>query len=470
MTLQTLLHNPAYAGIYAYGRRRVDRRRQDPARPGTGRVVKTRDEWLVMIPDVLPAYITVDQFEANEAKLAANRARAETMGAVRNGPALATGLVFCGRCDKRMMMRYHTPHGHARPEYVCCRDVTNYGAQGACQLMNAGCVDAFVERQVLAALQPAAVQVSLKAADEVISERAELEQLWQQRLERAEYEADRARRCYHLAEPENRLVVRQLEKDWETALATQQKLREDHERFTRTSPRVLTTAERQTITTLAGDITGLWHAETTTVTDRKEIARAVIDKVHLTVIGTSERVTATIVWAGGATTEEEIVRPVRSLHQLSYYPQLAARIRELAGQGIGASGIADRLEAEGYRPAKGGKRITAQTIRNLMHRLDCPAGRVHRHRPAPDGEEPGPDEWWLKHLATELDMTTSTLYAWIHRGWLTVRRESCWPHRLIAHADQRELAELRERRTRPPGWYSRRLWTDDDNTPTEPNS
>ncbi|WP_222110074.1 recombinase family protein [Streptomyces cupreus] len=471
MTLQTLLHNPAYAGIYAYGRRRVDRRRQDPARPSTGRVVQTRDEWLVMIPDVLPAYITVAQFEANEAKLAANRARAETMGAVRNGPALAAGLGFCGRCGRRMMVRYHTQHSHARPEYVCCRDVTNYGARGVCQLLNAGCVDAFVERQVLAALQPAAVEVSLQAADEVISERAELEKLWQQRLERAEYEADRARRCYHLAEPENRLVVRQLEKEWETALAAQQKLREDHERFTRTSPRVLTAAERQTITTLAGDITGLWHAETTTVTDRKEIARAIIDKVQLTVIGTSERVTATIVWAGGATTPEEIVRPVRSLQQLSYYPELAARIRELAGQGIGASGIADRLEAEGYRPAKGGKRITATTIRDLMwRRLDCPAGRVHRPRPAPPGEEAGPDEWWLKHLAAELDMTTSTLYAWIHRGWITVRRESRWPHRLIAHADQQELAALRERRTRPPGWYSRRLWTDDDSTPTEPDS
>ncbi|MER6386809.1 recombinase family protein [Streptomyces sp. NPDC001250] len=86
MTLQTLLHNPAYAGIYAYGRRRVDSRRQDPARPGTGRVVRSRDGWHVMIPNVLPAYITIAQFEANEAKLAANRAVAEAMGSVRGGP------------------------------------------------------------------------------------------------------------------------------------------------------------------------------------------------------------------------------------------------------------------------------------------------------------------------------------------------------------------------------------------------
>lgn len=257
--------------------------------------------------------------------------------------------------------------------------------------------------------------------------------------------------------------MRQLEKEWETALATQQKLREDHERFTRTSPRGLSPAERQTITALASDINGLWHAKTTTVTDRKEIVRAIVDKVVVTVIGTSERVQATVVWVGGATTSGQLVRPVQRLNQLSYYPQLVDRIRELADQGIGASEIADRLEGEGFRPAKGGKRITSNTIRNLMRQLGCPTGRVHRHRSAPPGEEPDPDEWWLKHLAAELDLTTATLYAWI-----TARRESHWPHRLIAHANQQKLAELRERRTRPPGWYSRRLWNKTDSVPTDP--
>jgi hypothetical protein len=455
-----MLHSPIYAGIYAYGRRRVDPRRQDPARPSTGRVVRSRDGWHVMIPNVLPAYITVARFEANEAKLAANRARAEAMGTVRGGPALAAGLVHCGRCNRRMSVRYHTQHSKALPEYVCARDMTNYGAEKSCQLLNSACVDAFVEQQVLAALTPAAVEVSLRAADQVLAERAELERLWSQRLERAAQEADRARRSHHLAEPENRLVVRQLEKEWEEALAIQQRLGEDYDRFARSSPHILTPAERQTITALAGNIEGLWRAHSTTTADRKEIIRAVVDKVVVTVLGTSEQVNVTIVWAGETTTAGEVIRPVQRLKQLSYYPQLTDRIRELAGQGIGAAGIADRLEAEGFRPAKGGKRISAATVRDLMRRLACPAGRTHQHRPAPPGEEPGPNEWWLKHLAAELDMTTSTLYAWINRGWITTRRESRWPHRLIAHADQRELAELRERRTRPPGWYSRRIWTE----------
>ncbi|MFF3879375.1 recombinase family protein [Streptomyces sp. NPDC001978] len=470
MTLQTLLHNPAYAGIYAYGRRRVDPRRKDPGRPSTGRVVKARNEWLVMIPDVLPAYISVAQFEANEAKLGANRARAEAMGAVRSGPALAAGLVFCGRCGRRMIVRYHTQGSKALPEYVCCRDVTNYGADKTCQLLNAACVDAFVTQQVLAALTPAAVEVSLRAADQILAERAELEKLWAQRLERAAYEADRARRCYHLAEPENRLVVRQLEKEWETTLAAQQKLREEHDRFTRASPRTLTPAERQALTTLTSDINGLWHAETTTAMDRKEIVRAIVDKVEVTVIGTSERVQVTIVWAGATTTSGELVRPVQRLEQLSYYPQLAARIRELAGQGMRSTGITARLAAEGFRPAKGGKKIAQSTVHELMRRLDCASDRVGPRRPAPPGEEPGPDEWWLDQLADELEIPKATLRSWIRCGWLTVRKESRPPYRLIAHADQAELAVLRERRTRPPGWYSSRLWNEASGTAADPHS
>ena len=92
MTLQNMLHSPVYAGIYAYGRRRVDPRRQVPGRPSTGRVVRPTDEWLVLLPGLLPAYITAEAYHANLARLAANAARAETPGVVRAGSALLSGL------------------------------------------------------------------------------------------------------------------------------------------------------------------------------------------------------------------------------------------------------------------------------------------------------------------------------------------------------------------------------------------
>ena len=469
MTLQTLLHNPAYAGIYAYGRRRVDPRRKQPGRPMTGRVVRDVQEWHAMIPGVWPAYITAEQFAANEAKLAANRATASTMGVPRSGQALAAGLVWCGRCGRRMSVRYHVQHGVSAGEYWCGKDVSDYGHLHPCQGLSGACLDAFVERQVLSALAPAALEVSLRAADQVIAEREQLEKLWAQRLERAAYEADRAGRFYRLAEPENRLVTRQLERDWEKALAEQRRLAEEYERFATAHPRTLTPAERALLTDLSGDIDGLWNAPTTTLTDRKDIARAIIERIEVTVIGTTERVSATIIWAGGAATSGEIVRPVQRLNQLSYYPKLVARIRDLSEQGHRARGIARILHEEGYRPARVGRRISDSAIQDLMRRLGC-ENRPKRHRaPPPPGEELGADEWWLDDLATELDMPKPTLYTWIHRGWLHARHETRSPHRLIAHADTDQLAAMRERRTRPPGWYSRLKWNDGQDPDTTPS-
>ena len=236
MTLQNMLHSPIYAGIYAYGRRRVDPHKQVPGRPSTGRVARSPDQWLVAIPGALPAYITVEAYHANLARLTANAARADQPGVVRAGSALLSGLARCGRCGRRMTVRYHLRQQTTQPEYVCARQQTDYGAGQRCQALAGACVDALVTQQVMAALAPAAIEVSLQAAQQMTAERAELEKLWAQRLERAAISADRARRCYRLAEPENRLVVRQLEADWEAALAAQQQLREDYDRFTRTRP------------------------------------------------------------------------------------------------------------------------------------------------------------------------------------------------------------------------------------------
>jgi DNA invertase Pin-like site-specific DNA recombinase len=462
MTLQNMLHSPVYAGIYAYGRRRVDPRRQVPGRPSTGRVVRAEEEWLVAIPGLLPAYITVEAYHANLARLAANAARAETPGVVRAGSALLSGLARCGRCGRRMTVRYHVRAQATVPEYVCARQLTDYGTGQRCQALAGTCVDALVTQQVLAALAPAAVEVSLRAAEQATAERAELERIWQQRLERAAIAADRARRCYRLAEPEHRLVVRQLEAEWEAALAAQQRLREDYDRFTRTCPQPLTAAQRQAITALAADIEGLWAAPTTTDADRKQLIRALVDQVTITVLGTSERVAVEIGWAGGRTTCGQTVRPVARLEQLSSYPQLHERVRQLAEEGHRAQAIASRLHAEGFRPAKGRQRIGVSAINQLLHQLGCPRASTRDRITPPPGEEPGPHEWWLDDLAAELAMPPITLHGWIRRGWVHARQESRRPYRWIIHADPHQLTELRQRRSRPPGWYTRRRWADSE--------
>ncbi len=185
-TLQNMLHNPVYAGYYAYGRRQAGPRRKLPGRPATGRVVKDSGEWLVLLPDRLPAYITAEEHQANVARMAANRQTAASPGAPRGGAALLAGLLRCGRCGRhRMTARYPDGPGRRPHNYTCAFYQVNYGAGGLCQHIAGPALDAYIAGQVLAAVAPAALEVSMAAAAQAENERAALDKLWQQRLERA---------------------------------------------------------------------------------------------------------------------------------------------------------------------------------------------------------------------------------------------------------------------------------------------
>ena len=449
-----MLRNPAYAGIYAYGRSTLDRRRRQPGRPCTGRVRQPREQWAVFLPGVLPAYISIEQYERNMQRLDANRSRAQSLGAVRDGPALLAGLVVCGRCGSKMTVRYQRgPGGKLHPVYVCGRAKSDYAAS-QCQQLAGACVDVHVTGLLLAAVAPAALEVSLAAAGQVQAQREQVDRIWRQRLERVDYQAERARRQYQLAEPENRLVVRQLEKDWEAALAERQRLGEEYDRFTATRPRTLTAAEREQIRALASDLPAVWDAPTTTGADRKQLIRHLVEQVRVTVAGTSEKVDVEIVWAGGHRTHAQITRPVACLTQLSYYPQLAARARELAGSGCTIAQIAERLNAEGFGPPKRSPVFTPNAVSDLLQALGIQRSRTpaRRNRPAL-----AQHEWWLRDLAAHLGMSQVTLDAWVRRGWATGYLHPQARLRVV-RADPAEVERLRALHQVPRGQHNRRPW------------
>jgi len=460
-TLQNMLHNPVYAGYFAWGRRQVDQRRKAPGRPGTGRVVKDSTEWLVLLPGRLPAYITEEEYEANAARMAANQQTAATPGAPRDGAALLSGLLRCGRCGgHRMSVRYPDGAGRARSVhgYTCAFYQANYGTGGTCQHVSGPALDGYIASQVLEAIAPAALEVSMAAASQAEGERAMLGKLWQQRVERARYAADRARRQYQLAEPENRLVTRQLEAGWEAAIAEAARLEADYQRFTEEQPAALTPAERAAIQALAGDLPRVWHASSTTQADRKELLRILIQDITVNVAGNSEIVDVIITWAGGHQTTGRAVRPVGRLDQLSYFPALLARVTELAGAGQNNSQIAGVLNAEGFRPPKRTTRFTGEQVRALITQRGI--RREHKGRPAVLTSLP-PGQRSVPGLAAELGMPVPTIYTWIYRGWITARHapaSRCW----IITADDQQIRELRERRARPPGYYTRTRWNPPD--------
>ena len=441
ITLSNLLHHPIYAGAYVYGRRPTDPRRKQPGRPSTGRLVAKPEACQVLLHDRQPAYISWEQFERNRRQLEANTQA--SLGVIRHGPSLLSGLVVCGRCGCRMAAVYNNNGAGLR--YNCSQEMVAYGG-AMCQSLTGKPLDAWMSELVLQALEPAALEVSLEVAADVEAQRQRLHQQWAKRLERAAYEVDRAARQYHAVEPENRLVARTLERQWEEALEAEAQLKADHRRFVAEQPATLSRQEREAIRQLATDLPMLWDAETTTAADRQAIIRQLVERIVVTVQGDNEKVDLEIHWSGGYRTQAQRIRPVARLDQLSYYPELRARVAALHQQSLSRAAIAQQLNAEGWRPAKRRETFTAEMVGSLLARQGL------RSSPSqPRSVARKTDEWTRSELAYTLDIPEATLYSWLCKGHLKARRDEGSGQWLI-WADASERKRLCLLRQAPRVW------------------
>jgi len=277
-----------------------------------------------------------------------------------------------------------------------------------------------------------------------------MDQQWQHRLERACYQTDRAARQYHAVEPENRLVARELERQWEHCLAEQRTTEEQYDRFRRQRPAELSESERQEIRALSSDIPRLWNDPRTTHADRQAIVRHLVEQVTVSVVGDSQHVDVTIHWAGGFSSHHTLVRPVARYEQLDNYESLLARILELHDQKLTAAQIAEQLNHEGYRPPKRRATFNAGIIRQLICRR-----RKAQWRPrVMQSQVLGKDEWWMTDLCHHLQLPHPTLYSWIRRGWAHGRQVPVAGGRWIVWADAEELDRLRRLHHCPRGWWN----------------
>jgi DNA invertase Pin-like site-specific DNA recombinase len=429
-TVWRILAHPNYAGAYVFGRKEVEREQTSGGHARRHPKRYRADAWKILLKDRMPAYISWDRYEANQKRLQSNQQSASSSGVPRKGGAMLSGLVVCGGCGRRFRSLYPRP---GKPYYFCARNLERIEKQ-TCHGATAGVIDELVIRQVLEALKPAGLKLSLRAIEDVQKERDRLEDQWKKRLERARYEVHRAERQYQTVEPENRLVARTLEQRWEAALLELRRVEDEHDRFTRDKPQRVTEAERRRITALAENIPALWDAPSTSNADRKEIIRCLVDQVVVCVQQNTEHCDVTIHWKGGYTSQHEIIRPVRSQNQLRDGERLRARITELKGAGHTAAAIGAKLTAEGFVTPRQRGVYNA----NLIYALSRRYGLTDQH--ARDDLRKG--EWSLPDLAKEVDVSCRKLRDWAISKWCHARQSGS-SRQWIIWADREERNRLR---------------------------
>lgn len=439
-TLLCMLHNPTYAGVYTQGRRTSDPRRRRAARQGP--VPLSIDEWQVILPDAVPAYIRWDEFIVNQETLKANQAHMSRMGSARNGKALLSGLITCGCCGARMIVQYPD---QAQMRYYCARQVIAF-ADKPCQNIKGGPLDALVVEKVLQVLEPASLELSIRVAEDVQRERNRLHHNWQQRVERAKYETERSARQYNTVEPENRLVARTLEQRWESALREQQQIEEEYDRFQREQPKTLSVDEIDRIRSLASVVPEIWNAAGTTPQDRKLIVRSLIERVVVRNEGRTEYIDVTIHWAGGYTSEHRVTQGIASYARLADFPRLKERIIELHRQGHTYRAMTAQLAKEHFHSPYGRKRFQPESLRQVVRRYCVEELGPYR---GSYRQYLGSSEWLVGDLARELAVCQGTIKNWARNGWIH-GRQLCGPRsRWVLWIDDEELDRLRRLAAHP---------------------
>lgn len=301
-----ILHNPRYAGAYVYGRTRQRKLTMD----GAVRYRRLdREQWKVFIPNAYPGYISWEQYEANQAKLLENAhgyGWDRCKSPAREGVALLQGLAICGRCGKRMGVRYYMNKGHPMPQYVCARESIESGGT-LCQNIVGATIDKSISEVILKAVTPDSLKVAFEVFEELRKRRAESERQQRAQVQRARQEAELAQSQYLLVRPENRLVADNLEKQWNDKLRALAETEEKYHRAVKQHGTQFGVEDRERIMNLASDLPKVWNNPRTPAREHKRMLRLLIEDVTLL---RDKTIRIQIRWKAGATTTIEKPLPL----------------------------------------------------------------------------------------------------------------------------------------------------------------
>jgi len=405
--VRSILDNPIYAGVYRYGRTRQERSIDPSGRLSIRKRVLPPSEWQVVISGHHEGYIDAETYEMNRRRIKANARveREQAGGALREGAALLQGLASCGRCGRKLKVVYQGPSGS--PAYECRRTLVIDGASQVCLRVGGVRIDRAVADAFLEAIAPAGIEAALAAESEVEADReAVIGQLALQ-VEGAQYEADRAERSYRSVEPENRLVARTLEQEWEKRLTELAQAKGQLEESRRVHAHSLSEAERSQLRRLGTDLRSVWSAPTTSDRDRKELLHTLLEEVSIDIKRGESTAGLTMRWRGGAITELDVVARPPRVPVLRTDEETIGLLRRIAPHYPNAT-IAAILNRQGRRTVNG-QPFTAQAVRSLRRSWKLPE-YTPGPRPA-DGEV-----LTVKDAAKRLGVSASTLHRYLNDG------------------------------------------------------
>lgn len=408
------LHNPRYAGAFVYGRRRERKAPNGKARHET----LPRDQWTALIPDAHPGYITWEVFETNQTLLAANaqaHGRDRAAGPAREGPALLQGLAICGRCGRRMTVRYHQRRGVEIPDYQCMSECIQTGAPRCLNVPGAS-VDTAIGQLLLDTVTPLALEVALTVQAELEARADEADALRVSQVERARHHAELARRRYLAVDPDNRLVADSLEADWNDTLRQLQTAQDDYERAT-TAATALSEEHKTRIRALAGDFPALWSDPATPQRERKRMARLLIEDVTL---ARTDQIHLHVRFRGGQTTSLTTPIPPTGWKARQTDPATFTLLDRLLDDHTDAE-TADALNAAGHRSGTGSA-FTRLIVLHLRHTHQLPS---HADRLRERGL------LTMDEIADRLGVHRSTIKSWRRAGLLVSHKANDKNERLF---------------------------------------
>ena len=407
--LHQVLTNPVYAGAYVYGKTRCERYVDEGGQIRKRVRRLPRSEWAVLIHDHHPGFIDWEAYEANQARIASNtRPRPhEPGGAVREGAALLQGIATCGRCGRGLRV-YYTGRA-ACPGYYCTGDVIVNGRGEHCQRVGGRQIDEAVASALLQALAPAGLEASLLATEQLEADHDAATAQWRRQVERAGYEAQRAERRYRAVDPDNRLVARGLEAEWEKCLRALETAEAELQRRERQRPHELSAEERKSILAMGNDLESVWSAATTTDRDRKEVLRTLLEEVIIAVDKQAQQAHLTLRWRGGLINDLDLPLPRSRPAPIRTDEDTVGLLRRLAAHYPDAV-IAGILNRQGRKTATG-KGFTAHRVCSLRNHWNIP-----RFQPPPQPPEGEPVT--IKKAAETLGVAPSTLHRWLNDGFV----------------------------------------------------